>query len=216
MSGFQTHIGRFFFVLLSFFFQYDAIAQKVMCPYHLHIYLEERIPHSQRTRAPSEITQTNSEITQPISGAEIFIESIHRKTYSDDQGLASLENLCDSSIELEISANGFHHHITLIAKSTLDSATIYIITLFGDTSESPQFLETNGHLPTSRLTVKSDSISNVNKRIGQPNVTIPANIEKLLAASVIAQNGCGGGLSLRDSIILYAMPFLRSPKIGAF
>jgi len=159
-----------------------------MCPYHLHIYLEERIPHSQRTRAPSEITQTNSEITQPISGAEIFIESIHRKTYSDDQGLASLENLCDSSIELEISANGFHHHMTLIAKSTLDSATIYIITLFEDTSESPQFLETNGHLPTSRLTVKSDSISNVNKRIGQPNVTIPANIEKLLAASVIAQN----------------------------
>lgn len=179
MSGFQTHIGRYFFIFISLFLHHDAIAQKVACPFHLHIFLEQRIPNSEIT---------NSEITQPIQGAEIFIESIHRKTYSDDQGLASLENLCDSSIELEISTNGFHHHMKLTAKSIMDSSTIYIITLSRNPNEGPQFLETNGLLPTSRFTVKSDSITNVNRRFEHLNLTTPANIEKLLGASVIAQN----------------------------
>lgn len=110
----QNNMKKHSFGCLLFLFIFgDLIAQKLDCPYQIHVCVIG--------------AQPLAEIAKPIEHAEIFIEKDHRKTFTDGNGMASFEKLCSQQVEIEIHFNGVHRHMSLLAFT--DPSKCYLIQL---------------------------------------------------------------------------------------
>jgi hypothetical protein len=114
MQGIRSHIARVLLALIPFFSNSSkAIAQKLDCPYQIQVCVIGAQPFS--------------EIIKPLAHAEIFIEKDHRKTFTDDNGMASFEKLCSELVDIEIHYNGVHRHMSL--KASIDRSKCHLIQL---------------------------------------------------------------------------------------
>ena len=108
MNGFRTHVARLTTIFLFLFSICDSIAQKLVCPYSIHL------------RVNIEIVTIDSAKSQTIAAqnAEIFIEQDHRKTYTSVDGIALIDRLCNQNQEVEINYKGKHYHFPLMGYSS--------------------------------------------------------------------------------------------------
>jgi hypothetical protein len=128
--------------LLFLFIFGDLIAQKLDCPYQIQVCVIGAQPFS--------------EIAKPLAHAEIFIEKDHRKTFTDDNGMASFEKLCSELVDIEIHYNGVHRHMSL--KASIDRSKCHLIQL--DDSLAPvKIVQKDSLASTFQIPKRPESLS---------------------------------------------------------
>lgn len=194
--------------LLLLFFIGDSIAQKLDCPYKIQLCAAKSLLPSNQIK--------------PIENAEIFIEQDHRKTFSDENGMANFERLCSDQVDVEILFNGKHHHLTLqtmpnavdcyllllndsfatIARANKDSIIAMIQQDTKGITLSPAFITTHG------LRTQGDAL-----RATQIQIAPQQNMAKSLEALPLTQtlaSGMGIGKPVVQGMFGQRLPILNN------
>ncbi len=98
---------------------------------------------------------------QPIVKAEVFLEKVHRKLYTNSQGIAKFQNLKSGNYEVEISMDTLHLHLSLTTNEVHHVEIPIELKSIGDVRVVVHQTQNSSHL-LSQLHAQSLTFSSTN------------------------------------------------------